>query len=324
MKNVKAFFSDFSVSAMMAGFIAVAISYAGPLVVVLQAAKSVHMNDLQISSWIWAISIGSGLSAILLNLWFKAPIITAWSTPGAALLATSMAQYDYSDVIGAFLLSAVMIVVLGSTGLFSWIMERIPKEIVSAMLAGVLLKFGIGLFSALGKSTFLVIAMAGTYLAGRRLFARYAIPATLAVGVCILYTSDFMLLGPLSFAPALPRFTQPTFSFQAFVGLAIPLCFVTMASQNAPGLAVLRNAGYETPANPLVTTTGVISLILAPFGAHGINLAAITAAICTGREAHHAPSRRYIAGFFCGLFYILIGTFGATLASLFTSLPEDL
>lgn len=324
MITFKTFRQDYSTSAFVAGLIAVIVSYAGPLVIVFQAARIGHLSTAQTSSWIWAISIGSGLTGLYLSLRYRTPVITAWSTPGAALLVTALTQYPYQEVIGAYLFSAALITVLGATGLFSRLMERLPAGVVAAMLAGILFRFGIGVFSSLEQLPTLVLPMLLAYLTGRRWWPRYAIVITLLVGFCAasgLHQLDFH---DFTATLAVPVLTMPQFSLSAIIGIGIPLCFVTMASQNAPGIAVLRTAGYMTPINPLMVTTGVVSLLLAPFGAHGINLAAITAAICTGSEAHAKPARRYIAGVSCAVFYLVIGAFGATISSLFASLPAAL
>lgn len=304
--------------------IAVIVSYAGPLVIVFQAAKMGHLSSDHLSSWIWAISIGSGVTGLYLSLRYRTPVITAWSTPGSALLVSALTLYPYPEIIGAYLFSSVLITILGMTGLFSKIMEKLPTGIVAAMLAGILFRFGISVFASLEQMPMLVLPMLLAYLLGRRWWSRYAIVITLALGFLTAFGLHQIDFHDFSASLATPLLTKPQFSFSALIGLGIPLCFVTMASQNAPGIAVLRTAGYTTPTNPLIVTTGLASILLAPCGAHGINLAAITAAICTGPETHSKPERRYIAGMSCALFYLLIGAFGATIASLFSSLPSAL
>lgn len=324
MHLLKTLRNDFSLSALAAGLIAVTVSYAGPAVIVFQAAKVGHLTAEQLSSWIWAISIGSGITGIFLSLRFKAPVITAWSTPGAALLVAGLAQYGYAEAIGAFIFSAVLLTLFGITGLFSRVMERIPKGVVAGMLAGVLFQFGTNLFGSLERLPALVLPIILVYLVGKRWFPRYAVVAALMVGLFTAIGMGRVNGHILSISLATPVFTMPVYSLSALIGLGIPLCFVTMASQNAPGVAVLQTAGYRVPVSPLITTTGLASLLLAPFGAHGINLAAITAAICTGPEAHAQPERRYVAGVVCGAFYVLVGAFGAIVASLFSALPDTL
>ncbi len=316
--------NDYSISAIIVGLIATMVSYAGPLLIVFQAAKVANLSDSLLSSWIWAISFGSGLTCILLSAWFKTPVITAWSTPGAVMLVSGWTTYAYSDAIGAFIFSAAIITILGFSGLFSSIMKRIPQSITTAMLAGILLKFGVDVFVSLKQLPILVLPMVLCYLVSKRWSPRYSVVITLLVGVLVAYSLNRLNFGSITITLVDPIFTKPTFSLDALIGLGIPLCIVTMTSQNAPGIGVLRADGYNTPASPLVATTGIASLLLAPFGAHGINLAAITAAICTGKEAHADPNKRYIAGISCGTFYLLFGIFGATIASVFSAFPKEL
>ena len=319
---------DFSVSAAVAGLLAVIVSYGGPAAIIFQAAAKAGLTPGQLTSWIWAISIGSGLAGVVLSLRYRAPVIVAWSTPGAALLAAGWASYSYPDAIGAFVLAGVGITVFGATGLFSALMERIPRAVVAAMLAGILFRFGVEVFTSLRGAPLLVAPMLICYLAVKRFSARYAILATLCCG---LAASAFLgllqmqgLAVVLNSALARPEFTSPHYSLGALIGLGVPLFLVTMTGQNATGLGVLRTAGYTTPGGPLVAATGALSTLLAPFGAHGINLAAITAAICTGPEAHGDPDRRYVAGVVCGLAYLVVGLFGATLVGVFALLPGAL
>ena len=315
---------DFSLSAVVAGVIAVMVSYGGPAAIIFQAAQLAHLSQGQLTSWIWAISIGSGVAAVALSLVYRAPVIVAWSTPGAALLAAGWASYSYPEAIGAFIFAAVAITLCGATGLFGALMERIPASVVAAMLAGILFRFGVEVFTALRATPLLVAPMVACYLAMKRFWPRYAIVATLLTGLlaaAVLGLLDFSLV---SASLARPELTAPTFSVGALIGIGVPLFMVTMTGQNATGLGVLRTSGYSTPGGPLVTATGALSLLLAPFGSHGINLSSITAAICTGPEAHADPDKRYVAGVACGAAYLLVGLFGATLVGVFTALPPGL
>jgi benzoate membrane transport protein len=315
---------DFSLSASVAGVIAVMVSYGGPAAIIFQAASLAGLSADQLTSWIWAISIGSGLAGLILSLVYRAPVIIAWSTPGAALLAAGWAAYPYPEAIGAFVFAAVAITVCGATGLFGALMERIPQAVVAAMLAGILFRFGVEVFTAMRATPLLVAPMLVCYIAMKRLWPRYAIVATLLAGLLaagLLGLLDFSLVEA---SIARPELTAPVFSLGALIGLGVPLFLVTMTGQNATGLGVLRTAGYQTPGGPLVAATGALSMLLAPFGSHGINLAAITAAICTGPEAHGDPDKRYVAGVVCGLAYLVVGLFGATLVGLFTALPPGL
>ncbi len=315
---------DLSLSALIAGLIAVIISYAGPLIIVFQAAREAHMPDDQVSSWIWAISIGSGLTGLLLSWRLKVPVITAWSTPGAALLVSMLPTVSLPQAIGAYIVASLIIAVLGFSGAFDKLMARLPKAIAAAMLAGILFRFGAGLFTSLSLQPTLVLAMLAAYLLGKRLSPRYAILAVLLVGCTVAAGLGEFQLGTITLAVAQPLFIAPQWDWHAIVNIGLPLALVTLTGQYVPGMAVMRSAGYDTPARSIVSWTAITSVLLAPFGSHGINLAAITAAICTGREAHEQAEKRYIAGIACGVFYLLMGVFGATLASVFGALPKEL
>ncbi|MDP9532944.1 benzoate/H(+) symporter BenE family transporter [Pseudomonas protegens] len=315
---------DLSLSAVIAGLIAVIISYAGPLIIVFQAAREAHLPSDQVSSWIWAISIGSGLTGLLLSWRLKVPVITAWSTPGAALLVSMLPTVSLPQAIGAYIVASLIIAVVGLSGAFDKLMSRLPKAIAAAMLAGILFRFGAELFTSVTLQPALVLAMIAAYLLGKRFSPRYAILAVLLVGCAVAAGLGNFNGGSITLALAKPIFTTPEWSWHAIVNIGLPLALVTLTGQYVPGMAVMRSAGYTTPARSIVSWTAITSALLAPFGSHGINLAAITAAICTGREAHEDKDKRYIAGIACGLFYILMGIFGATLASVFAALPKEL
>ncbi|NBF05120.1 benzoate/H(+) symporter BenE family transporter [Pseudomonas sp. Fl5BN2] len=315
---------DLSLSAVIAGLIAVIISYAGPLIIVFQAAREAHLPNDQVSSWIWAISIGSGLTGLLLSWRLKVPVITAWSTPGAALLVSMLPTVSLPQAIGAYIVASLIIAVVGLSGAFDKLMSRLPKAIAAAMLAGILFRFGAGLFTSVTLQPTLVLAMIAAYLLGKRLSPRYAILAVLLVGCAVAAGLGELNAGSMTLAVAQPMFIAPEWSWHAIINIGLPLALVTLTGQYVPGMAVMRSAGYTTPARSIISWTAITSVLLAPFGSHGINLAAITAAICTGREAHENPDKRYIAGIACGLFYILMGIFGATLASVFAALPKEL
>ncbi|SAL43399.1 benzoate/H(+) symporter BenE family transporter [Caballeronia humi] len=317
-------FSDTSVSAVVAGFVAMMTGYTSSLVLMFQAGRAAHLTDAQISSWIWALSIGMAVCTIGLSLRYRAPIVIAWSTPGAALLVSSLPNVAYAEAIGAFIVCAVLLTLVGLSGLFDTIMRRIPAGIASALLAGILFEIGIEIFRAAQFQTALVLAMFFTYLVAKRLVPRYAIPLTLVAGIAVAGALGLLDFSRFHVALARPVFTMPVFSIAAAVSIGIPLFVVAMASQNVPGVAVLRADGYTTPSAPLIATTGLASLVLAPFGSHGVNLAAITAAICTGPEAHADRSKRYMAAVWCGIFYLLAGVFGATIAALFAAFPKAL
>lgn len=315
---------DLSLSAIAAGFVTVLVGFASSAVIVFQAAQSLGASPEEISSWMWALGLGMGLTCIGLSLRYRMPVVTAWSTPGAAMLIGSVAGLPLSDAIGAFLLSALLIVVSGFSGFFERMISRIPVSLASGMLAGVLLRFGIDAFAAMKTQLGMVLTMFAVYLLARRLLPRYAVILTLLVGIAFAAGLGLLRVDGLSLQLAKPVFTTPTFSLVAIVGIALPLFIVTMASQNVPGVAVIRASGYAIPISPVVGWTGVVNLLLAPFGAFALNLAAITAAICMGREAHEDASRRYVAAIAAGVFYLVVGLFGATVAALFAAFPKEL
>ncbi len=324
MSVVRALLRDASVSALVAGFVTVLVGYSSSAAIVFEAARALGASERELGSWMGALGLGMGVTCIALSLVWRVPVVTAWSTPGAAMLVTGVAGVTMPEAIGAFMLCGVLYAVAGFSGIFERAMSRVPAGIAAGMLAGVLLRFGLSTFAALAADVALVGTMLAVYLAGRRLFPRYAVPAVLAAGIAMAAADGSLGLASVPLAVASPVFTVPSFSWQATVGVAIPLFLVTMASQNVPGVATMRAAGYTTPASPLVGWTGVTTAVLAPFGGFAYNLAAITAAICMGREAHADPARRYVAAVSAGAFYLALGVLGATVGALFAAFPRAL
>jgi benzoate membrane transport protein len=316
--------ADSSPASIATGFVAMMTGYTSSLALMFQAGAAAHLSAAQISSWIWALSIGMALTTIGLSLRYRAPIVIAWSTPGAALLITSLSTVPYAEAIGAFIVCALLVTAVGLTGWFDTLMRRIPAGIAAALLAGILFRIGIEIFLAAQHQTLMVLVMLFTYLLVKRRSPRYAVLATLVAGVVLARWLGLLDFSHFHVVLAQPVLTRPAFSLAATVGIALPLFVVALASQNMPGLAVLRADGYTTPSAPLIATTGIASLLLAPFGSHGINLAAITAAICTGPHAHEDHAKRYTAALWCGVFYLLAGIFGATIAALFAAFPQAL
>lgn len=315
---------DLSLSAIAAGFVTVLVGFTSSAAIVFQAAQSLGANPDQISSWMWALGLGMGVTCIGLSLRYRIPVVTAWSTPGAAMLISSAAGLPLSDAIGAFVLSAVLIAIAGFTGFFERMISRIPVSLASGMLGGVLLRFGLAAFEMMRTQLGLGLLMFATYVLSRRLVPRYAVILTFIVGIAFSAAAGLLHTQDLSLQLATPVFVTPTISFAAIAGIALPLFIVTMASQNVPGVAVIRASGYSVPISPTIGWIGVTNVVLAPFGAFALNLAAITAAICMGREAHEDAGRRYVAAIATGVFYVLVGLFGATVAALFAAFPKEL
>jgi benzoate membrane transport protein len=320
---------DFSLSAATAGFVAVLVGFTSSVAIVFQAATALGATPAQLASWMWALGLGMGLCSLLPSLWLRQPVMVAWSTPGAAVLATAggagaAGGFGMAEATGAFIACAALIVLFGATGWFERLLGRIPLPIASALLAGVLTRFGLDAFVALKSALALVLAMLCAYLVGRRLWPRYAVPGVLAVGVLIAALGGQLHLGEVQWGLTTPVFTAPVFTWRATVSLALPLFVVTMASQNLPGVAAIRAAGYDMPLSKIITLTGLATLVLAPFGAFALNLSAITAAICMGREAHPDPARRYMAAASCGLLYCIVGLFGAAVTGVLSAFPREL
>lgn len=315
---------DFSVSALVAGFITVLVGYTSSAAIVFQAAQALGANQAQMASWMWALGIGMGISCFVPSLWLRMPIVTAWSTPGAAMLAGSALGLPMSEVIGAFIASALMITVAGFTGWFEKAMNRIPMALASGMLAGVLLRFGMDAFAAVQTQPWMVLAMLATYLAGRVWFSRYAIIATFVVGIAVAANGGLLHMESIQWQWPSPVLTLPSLSASAFFSIALPLFIVTMASQNIPGVVVAKSMGYQVPVSPVIGFIGIVNMLLAPFGGYAFNLAAITAAICMGREAHEKPERRYVAAMAAGCFYLLAGLMGGAVVALLAAFPKEL
>ena len=320
------FFKDLSLSAFVAGFVAVLVGFTSSVAIVFQAAQSFGATPAQITSWIWALGLGMGLCSLVPSLLLRKPVMVAWSTPGAAVLATAGAAGSFSmgEAVGAFMVCSALVILVGATRALERVADRIPMEIASALLAGVLARFGIQAFAAAQTALPLVLLMVGAYLVARRMAARYAVVITLVVGILWVLMTGQMAWSMEPVRLAMPVFVAPQWSVSAIVSLAIPLFVVTMASQNLPGMAVIRASGYELPVSRLITMTGWASLVLAPFGAFALNFSAITAAICMGPEAHEDRLKRYTAAASCGAIYIVIGLFGALVTGLLTSFPKEL
>jgi benzoate membrane transport protein len=318
------FFKDLSLSTFTAGFVAVLVGFTSSVAIVFQAAQAFHATPEQITSWMWALGLGMGVCTAVPSIWLRKPVMIAWSTPGAAVLAVAASGYNMHDAVGAFIVSAVLVTLCGLTGIFEKLMHRIPVAIASALLAGVLARFGLQGFSAAQTALPLVLLMLGSYLLGKRFMPRYAVPITLLIAILYAAIRGQMAWTSLAFSFATPVFTMPAFSMTAAISLALPLFVVTMASQNLPGVAAIRAAGYDMPLSKIISMTGIATILLAPFGGFALNLSAITAAICMGPEAHPEPARRYTAAVCCGVIYIGIGLFGAIVTALLAAFPKEL
>ncbi|YCI83357.1 benzoate/H(+) symporter BenE family transporter [Enterobacteriaceae bacterium] len=307
---------------LLAGFVAVLVGYASSAAIVWQAADAAGASPAVIAGWMTMLGIGMGVSTLVLTLWFRAPVLTAWSTPGAALLATSLPGVPIQEAVGVFVFSSALIVLCGVTGLFARLMTFIPHALAAAMLAGILLRFGLQAFATLPDNLLLCGGMLCAWLIAKALAPRYAIVVALLVGLLLAGLTGRIAASAITVTPVLPVFTVPHFTLASLLGIGVPFFLVTMASQNAPGIATMQAAGYRLPVSTLMTVTGGIALLLAPFGVFSICIAAITAAICQSPEAHPDAAKRWQAAAAAGVFYLLAGIAGGSIATLLTALPQ--
>lgn len=316
------FLKDLSMPAVVAGFLAVLVSYSGPLAIFFQAGESAGISPGMMTSWVWAISVGAAVSGIVLSLWLKVPVITAWSAPGTALLVSLFPELSLNEAVGAYITAAIIIFIIGVSGTFDAFVRIIPKGIAAGMMAGIIFQFGVGAFTAIESTPALAIGMLSFYVVFRRFVPKYTLVLLLVMGVILAVVLEDASLSGVRWDMALPQYIQPEWTFASTLSLAIPLVLVSLSGQFLPGMAIIQGAGYSIKAKPVITVTSLASLPMAFFGGITIVVAAITAAICTGKDAHPDPSRRYVAGVFNGVFYLVGGLFAGTIVSLFTSLPS--
>ncbi|WP_416040483.1 benzoate/H(+) symporter BenE [Acinetobacter lactucae] len=316
--------NDWSISATVAGFLAVLISYSGPLIIFFQAAQRAHVSTDMMMSWIWGISIGAAVSGIYLSIKYKTPVITAWSAPGTALLVTLFPNVSLNEAVAAYITSAIVIFLIGVTGYFDKLLKWIPQDVAAGMMAGILFQFGIGLFTASDSMPFIVFSMLIVFLIAKRLMPRYTMIWVLAAGVLLSLILGKMNPVDVSFSLAIPQWISPEWTWNSTLNLAVPLILVSLTGQFLPGMAIMKLSGYGTPAKPIITVTSIASLAVACVGGITIVLASITAALCMGKDAHELKEKRYIAGIANGIFYILGGLFAGSIVMLFSLLPKEL
>ncbi|EMN3917578.1 MULTISPECIES: benzoate/H(+) symporter BenE family transporter [Citrobacter] len=308
---------------LLSGFVAVLVGYASSAAIIWQAAVAAGASTTQIAGWMTALGIAMGVSTLLLTLWYRAPVLTAWSTPGAALLVTGLQGLTLPEAIGVFIIANALIVLCGVTGLFARLMQVIPHSLAAAMLAGILLRFGLEAFARLGDQFLLCGGMLLAWLVMKRIAPRYAVIAALIAGAVIALFEGDIVTSSFAMTPVLPTFIAPQFSLAHALGIAVPLFLVTMASQNAPGVATMKAAGYDVPVSPLIIVTGLLALLFSPFGVYSICIAAITAAICQSPDAHPDAAKRWLAAAAAGMFYLLAGIFGSSITGMMAALPTS-
>lgn len=309
--------------AVLAGFVAVLVGYASSAAIIWQAASAAGASEAQIAGWMTALGLAMGGSTLALTLWYRVPLLTAWSTPGAALLATSLHGVSINEVIGVFIFSNALILLCGLTGLFARLMKIIPHSLAAAMLGGILLRFGLQAFRNIEGHFLLCGSMLLAWVLGKAFAPRYAIVGTLLAGIVAAWVSGDVVTSGLRFSPVLPEFIAPEFTLTTLISIGIPFFLVTMASQNAPGVATFQAAGYQVPVSPLMIFTGGLTVLLSGFGAFSVCIGAISAAVCLSPDAHPDASKRWLAAIAAGLFYLLAGIFGSSITALMTALPES-
>lgn len=315
------FIQDLSVPAVFAGFITFLVGISVSSVLVIQSVQLLGGNTAEITSWFWALGIGIGLCGLILSWKFKYPVATSWSTAGLALIVATGGGYTMPEALGAFLICGLVTAILGFLGIFQKVLHYIPQTLTSAMLAGVLLKFGISLFASLQNELGFVLSLLTAYVLSKRFLPRYSIVVTVLAGIILCPIFLNFKAPELQLSLATPVWITPEFNWAAMIGLALPLFVINMASQYLPGLAMIKSYQYKPHVNQLIGWTGTAQTLLSPFGCFAVNIAAISAAISLDDQAHPDPKKRYIAGMSCGLFYILMGIFAATLTSVLLAFP---
>ncbi|RZG65752.1 benzoate transporter BenE [Acinetobacter bouvetii] len=315
---------DWSLSATVAGFLAVLISYSGPLIIFFQAAQKANVAPNMMISWIWGISIGAAVAGIFLSIKYKVPVITAWSAPGTALLVTLFPNISLHEAVAAYITAALVILFIGLSGYFDKLLKWIPPSIAAAMMAGILFQFGLGLFTATDSMPLIVFGMVLVFLISKRVSPRYSMVWVLLSGVLLSVLLGKMNPVTVDFSLAIPQWISPEWSINGMLNFAIPLILVSLTGQFLPGMAIMKLSGYDTSAKPIITATSIASLAVACVGGITIVLASITAALCMGKDAHELKDKRYIAGIANGLFYILGGLFAGSIVMLFSLLPKEL
>ena len=311
-------------SVVVSAVVAALVGFGGTLAIVVAAARAVGADPAQTSSWVAALCLAMAATSTILSIRHRMPIITAWSTPGAALIAATGGAIALPEAVGAFLFAACLILLTAAFRPVGALVHRLPAGVASGMLGGVLLRFVMAPFESAVAMPALVLPLFALFLLLRLASPSLAVLAVLAGGIGLAWALGLTTTLPTGLALSGLELTTPVFAPAALLGLGLPLYLVTMASQNLPGFAVLRAAGYEPPARSILAVTGLASLATAPLGAHTSNLAAITAAICTGPDTHPDPARRWLAGPLYGLCYLVLAAFGASLVGLVAAMPPAL
>ena len=323
-KNIANLPSAASWSGFFSGLLVVFVSVTGPIAILYQAVQAADLSVELTNSWLLAIFMGSGLFALLMSLRFGIPIIGSWASTTTALLITGLVDHPFSEVIGAYFVASIILMIIGYTGIFSKLMQTIPHAVIMAMLAGVLLTFGVKIFSSTQINPILGVSMLLVFFAAKAIKFRAPVVLSFVVGVVIVALQSKISIPEVKLSIASPVWTNPTFPVGAFFTLTIPIVLLIMTSQNAPGIALLKAVGYTPPINTIVHFGGFLSLLGSGFGGSGVNLSSITASIAISEESDPNPETRYFAGVVAGLAYCVAAIFAGVFSSLFGSFPGEL
>lgn len=316
---------DVSLSAIVAGLLAVIISYAGPLVIFFQAAQSANIDNAMMISWIWAVSIGSAIGSIFLSLRYRVPILLAWSIPGTALLVSLFPSISLNEAVGAYVMAGIMSLMVGLSGYFDKILSYIPQGIAGGMMSGILFDFGLNAFGVFSSEPILACVMFVVYLCAKRFSPRYAIVWVSLIGLVVAYALGLIVQNQaFQMDVAKPVWINPEFSWQAVINLSLPLVVLNLTGQFLPGMSLIKINDYQLSSKPIINTASVLSIIVAFFGGISIVLAAVTSALCMGKDCHEYPKKRYVGGVFNGVFYLVGAMLAGSIVGLFAILPKAL
>ncbi len=323
-KNLSNLPNAASWSGFFSGLLVVFVSITGPIAILYQAVQAANLSAELTNSWLLAIFMGSGLFALLMSLRFGIPIIGSWASTTTALLITGLVDHPFSEVIGAYFVASIILMIIGYTGIFNKLMQTIPHAVIMAMLAGVLLTFGVKIFSSTRINPILGVSMLLVFFAAKAIKLRAPVVTAFVIGVAVVALQSKISIPEIKLSIATPVWTNPTFPIGAFFTLTIPIVLLVMTSQNAPGIALLKAVGYTPPINTIVHFGGFLSLLGAGFGGSGVNLSSITASIAITEESDPNPETRYFAGVVAGLAYCVAALFAGVLSTLFGSFPGEL
>lgn len=316
-------FSDVSGSAVGAGLLAVLVSFAGPLLIYLSAAEAVAVSNETFTSWVFAISMAAGLSSIGLSFWFRVPIAMAWSAPGTVLLISIGTDLSPSEIVGAYLVVAVCLILIGFSGVFELFVQVLTPAITNGMMAGILFGFGLRAASGLASDPLAICLLLATFSILTAFVPKYAMLVLLAVALGVSSVANETALSSIGLSLGTPEWTSPSFSIAAMLSLAVPLLITTLSGQYLPGMAIIKSNGYKISANPILIFGGIASAVAALFGGITTALASITAAFCAGPDSHEDSDRRYVAGIACGAFFCLCGAFSGSIVDAIIVLPAS-